>query len=150
MTELCSQRRVEQVNEIIESVQKCEEQMNALMERFKWSKDKLSKVKISTKHIERDDESTETQQHDLANRQTGSMDNQKLRDINSDFPEFGDRNKRIVMSYTDLNKLKRDMRRRRIKHRVTKTAPLTYTEEIRELIAIQMDIEKSSNKTYNK
>lgn len=40
----------------------------------------------------------------------------------------------------DINKLKRDLKRRRMKHRTTKTAPLTYTEELKELIELQMEI----------
>lgn len=74
---------------------------------------------------------------------TLQMGESKLNEISCDFPVLDDRGKRNLTSYTDLNKLKRDMRRRRMKHRVTKTAPLTYTEEIRELIAMQMEIEKS-------
>lgn len=37
------------------------------------------------------------------------------------------------------NKLKRDIKRRRMKYRVTKTPPQSYTEEIRALIGLQMD-----------
>lgn len=43
-------------------------------------------------------------------------------------------------SFADLNKLKRDLKRRRMKYRTTKAPPLTYGEELRELIALQMEI----------
>lgn len=143
MTERSSQFRVDQVKKIIESVEKCEQQMNKLMERLQWSRDKLPKPRKPMKTVSECDESAETEQIDSTIRQSVSLE---LSEISSDFPEFGDRGKLHLTSYTDLNKLKRDMRRRRLKHRVTKTAPLTYTEEIRELIAIQMDIEKSRHK----
>lgn len=143
MTERSSQSRVDQVKEIIESVEKCEQQMNKLMERLKWSRDKLPKPRKPMKTVGESDELAETEQIDSTIRQSVSLE---LSEISSDFPEFGDRGKLHLTSYTDLNKLKRDMRRRRLKHRVTKTAPLTYTEEIRELIAIQMDIEKNRHK----
>lgn len=43
-------------------------------------------------------------------------------------------------SFGDFNKLKRDLKRRRMKYRTTKTPPLTHTEELRELIALQMEM----------
>lgn len=136
----CSQSRVEQVNEIIASVTKCEQKMNEVMERLQWSRDKLPKAKNPTKHVE----ATEAERIGAVARQSSqSMGHQERSESGIDFPEFGDRSKLHLTSYTDLNKLKRDMRRRRVKHRVTKTAPLTYTEEIRELIAIQMEIERN-------
>lgn len=43
-------------------------------------------------------------------------------------------------SFPDMNKLKRDLKRRRMKYRTTKAPPLTYSEELRELIALQMEM----------
>lgn len=145
MTEPISQFRVDEVKQIYESVEKCEQQMNKLMERLQWSRDKLPKPRNPTKNVPEsyENESAETNQIDSTSKSSVSV---ALNDISSDFPEFGDRGKLRSTSYNDLNKLKRDMRRQRLKHRVTKTAPLTYTEEIRELIAIQMDIEKNRHK----
>lgn len=140
---MTDQLRVDQVKELIESVEKCEHQLNKLLESLQWSRDKLPNRRNPTKPVGDSHKSAETEQIDSATRPSVSME---LSDISSDFPEFGDRGKLHLTSYTDLNKLKRDMRRRRLKHRVTKTAPLTYTEEIRELIAIQMDIVKNRHK----
>lgn len=43
-------------------------------------------------------------------------------------------------TFTDINKLKRDLKRRRMKYRTTKAPPLTYSEELRELIQLQMEM----------
>lgn len=143
MTELCGRSRTDQVNEIIESVEKCEQQLNELMDRLQWSREKLPKAKNPKESDGENDEATKTERIDSAPLQLESVDQQRPNESGVDFPDFGDRSKLNVTSYIDLNKLKRDMRRRRMKHRVTKTAPLTYTEEIRELIAIQMEIERN-------
>lgn len=42
--------------------------------------------------------------------------------------------------FADINKLKRDLKRRRMKYRTTKALPLTYTEELKELIGLQMEM----------
>lgn len=139
-----TESRVDQVNEILESVERCEQQMDELMDRLQWSTEKLPKAKTPEKHIS--EEVTEPERIDSVPIQSTSKDKRQLDYSVSDFPELGGRSKLNVTSYIDLNKLKRDMRRRRVKHRVTKTAPLTYTEEIRELIAIQMDIEQNRRK----
>lgn len=147
MTDISIQIRVDQVNEIIESVRQCEERMNQLMERLQWSRDKLPKEKKIEKQPAESEATTEVQQTDCAAARQSEPLNQPEPDESSrEFPEIGDRSKLNPISYTDLNKLKRDMRRRRVKHRVTKAPPLTYTEEIRELIAIQMEIEQNRHK----
>ena len=43
------------------------------------------------------------------------------------------------MSFAEMTKLKRDLKRRRMKYRTTKSPPLSYTEEIRALIGLQME-----------
>lgn len=58
--------------------------------------------------------------------------------------EFIDK-KRNQQKYIDMNKLKRDLKRRRVKYR-TSTAPLTYTEELRELINLQMEYIKETER----
>lgn len=147
MTEISSQTRVDQVNEILESVQKCEERMNQFMERLQWSRDKLPKEKKIEKQPAESVETTEVKQTDYAaSKQSEPMNHPGLGESSGEFLEIGDRTKLSPMSYTDLDRLKRDMRRRRLKHRVTKAPPLTYTEEIRELIAIQMEIENNRHK----
>lgn len=150
MTELDGQSRVEQLNDIIESVEKCEEQMNTLMERLKWTKEKLPKPKNKKKNVSEIVEASEMERNDAVTNEAELVRHLEPSESVSGFPEFGDRNKLDSSSCADLNKLKRDLRRRRVKHRVTKTAPLTYTEEIRELIAIQMDIEENRHKKCTK
>lgn len=43
------------------------------------------------------------------------------------------------MTFDQITKLRRDLKRRRMKYRNTKTPPLSYTEEIRGLIGLQME-----------
>lgn len=43
------------------------------------------------------------------------------------------------MTFDQITKLRRDLKRRRMKYRTAKTPPLSYTEEIRGLIALQME-----------
>lgn len=43
------------------------------------------------------------------------------------------------MTFDQITKLRRDLKRRRMKYRTTKTPPLSYTEEIRGLIGLQME-----------
>ncbi|KAJ6634585.1 hypothetical protein Bhyg_07390 [Pseudolycoriella hygida] len=54
-----------------------------------------------------------------------------------------------IKTLADLTKYKRDIKRKRMKYRTTKAPPLTHTEELRGLIALQMesweDFVKSKN-----
>lgn len=43
------------------------------------------------------------------------------------------------MTFDQITKLRRDLKRRRMKYRTTKAPPLSYTEEIRGLIGLQME-----------
>lgn len=44
-----------------------------------------------------------------------------------------------TMSLSEMTKLKRDLKRRRMRHRTTKAPPLSHTEELRGLIELQME-----------
>lgn len=43
------------------------------------------------------------------------------------------------MSFSEMNKFKRDLKRRRMKYRTTTAPPLSHTEEMRALIELQME-----------
>lgn len=44
-----------------------------------------------------------------------------------------------TMSLSEMTKLNRDLKRRRMRHRTTKAPPLSHTEELRALIELQME-----------
>lgn len=43
-------------------------------------------------------------------------------------------------TFAEITKYKRDIKRKRMKYRTTKAPPLTYTEELRSLISLQMEL----------
>lgn len=43
-------------------------------------------------------------------------------------------------TFAEITKYKRDIKRKRMKHRTTKAPPLTHTEELRSLISLQMEL----------
>lgn len=43
-------------------------------------------------------------------------------------------------TFAEITKYKRDIKRKRMKHRTTKAPPLTHTEELRGLISLQMEL----------
>lgn len=143
MTESSAQHRIDQLRAIGDSVAACKQQIDQFMDSLRWTRDKLPKAPEQLIIDDVTDETTTKARRDEFSAPPTTT--KATCDVGDVFPELGDRKlkPREVTSYADINKLKRDFKRRRMKHRVTKTPPLTYTEEIRELIAIQMDIERN-------
>lgn len=132
-----------QIEEIKEVVVNCESELNDLLKRFGWTKEQLMKAETKSKSAQKDDEEREAlvqeQQKETVAPVNEKIDLEALANL---FVSF-DKKKSQSSNYADINKLKRDLKRRRMKYRTTKTAPLTYTEELRELIELQMELVKS-------
>lgn len=140
------EKRKEELNNIRKIVQKYENQVNGLLNEFGWTKDKLPKRKEETKNKCDSNESGSSECAASAATQTSKpIDLEAVVDIAYKI----DAKRSSANSFTDLNKLRRDLKRRRVKYRTTKTAPLTYTEELRELINLQMEL-VTENKTESK
>lgn len=128
------EERLKQLNEIQKVVEKYENQVNGLLQQFGWTKDKLPKYKENTNNCE---SQKPCEQSNTVNKQpVAAVDLEAVVNIGQRI----EAKRSNAHNFTDLNKLKRDLKRRRIKYRTTKTAPLTYTEELRELINLQMEL----------
>lgn len=131
--------RLKQLDAIRKKVQQCETQVNRLLQEFDWTKDKLPQKEEETKQTECEftgSSSNESKQNTIVTQTVKSIDLETVVNIGQRIDA-----KRLSLSnFTDLNKLRRDLKRRRVKYRTTKSAPLTYTEELRELINLQMEL----------
>lgn len=138
-----SESRLKQLNEIREAVEIYESQLTELLQEFGWSKEKLPKLrKIKSEVV--DTESDLGGSCSGTNTVQQSAKSTDLRDV-VDLCAAINQKRTTLNNFTDLNKLRRDLKRRRVKYRTTKTAPLTYTEEMRELINLQMDLLRGNN-----
>lgn len=137
------EERLKQLDELRERVEFYETQMDGFLHQLGWTRDKLPKyTKVKQENVL---SSTECDVRDVAGS-SRSVDRLKppvqtndLKDV-VDLCSAIDQRRLTATPFTDLNKLKRDLKRRRIKYRTTKSAPLTYTEELRELINLQMEL----------
>lgn len=137
------EERIKQLNAIRETIQQHENRMNEFLQVLGWSKDKLPKLKeetVSEKNESTGSTSSEIAQKIEVNEPTKSSDFEAIVNLCSKIEE----KRSAATGFVDLNKLKRDLKRRRVKYRTTKVAPLTYTEELRELINLQMDLIKEN------
>lgn len=135
--------RLKQLDEIREKVKTYETQMDEFLHELGWTRDKLPKL---TKVKQENELETEG---DAAGT-SGSVNDRNIStqarlptdDLESvvDLCSAIEQKRLNTTPFTDLNKLKRDLKRRRVKYRTAKTGPLTYTEEIRELIDLQMEL----------
>lgn len=134
------EERIKQLDNIRKIVQKCEDQVNGLLQEFGWTKDKLPKYNEETTRNECESagsSSNENAKNTVELEQSAKpIDLETVMNIEYKIDAKRSGAKNVI----DLNKLKRDLKRRRIKYRTTKTASLTYTEEIRELINLQMEL----------
>lgn len=139
--------RLKQLNEIKTKVRICESALNDFIEEIGWTKKKLIelqnqshpkviKTEITEKNV--DDEDTGSSLYEIQPSNTTIHDTKPI-DLETDLCSVIDQKRTVSTSFIDFNKLKRDLKRRRVKYR-TSTAPLTYTEELRELINLQMDL----------
>lgn len=141
---------LKQIEEIQGVVADCESQLNDLLGQFDWTKEELLKpvrTRPKSAREENDEEKKEkTKCVDERPRDTAAAVNESVDlDVLASLCATIDKKTSLSNSYADINKLKRDLKRRRMKYRTTKSAPLTYTEELRELIQLQMELLKSKN-----
>lgn len=137
------EERLKQLDEIREKVKTYETQMDEFLHELGWTREKLPKL---TKVKQENELETECD----AAGSSGSVNDRNIstqaRLATDDLESVVDlcsaiEQKRLTTTpFIDLNKLKRDLKRRRVKYRTAKTGPLTYTEEIRELIGLQMEL----------
>lgn len=127
------EERLKQLDEMREKVRFYETQMDEFLQQLGWTKDKLPKFN----QVKQESNAAGSQQS--ANRLKQHVRSNDLEEVVNLCSEF-DQKRLTSTPFTDLNKLKRDLKRRRVKYRTTKTAPLTYTEELRELINLQMEL----------
>lgn len=128
-----------QIEEIRNVVVDCESQLNDLLDRFGWTKEELMKTRTDPKSSQKDDSEKEMFAQEQQSDAVAPVDEKFDLDALADFCPSIDKKASHSSSYADINRLKRDLKRRRMKYRTTKTAPLTYTEELRELIQLQME-----------
>lgn len=131
--------RIKQLNHVRQIVQRHEDQLNELLQHLNWTKDKLPKQKPKQ-------ESEVVANNEIASTSTENTQKETVNQPKDDFDAVVNLCSKISQkqlaqnTFTDINKLRRDLKRRRVKYRTTKSAPLSYTEELRELINLQMDL----------
>lgn len=157
------ENRLEQITELNSFIDHYEDDFNQILLNLSWTKDKLFTA-YNTKdvaHTKRAHKTNKTDDNNMQEyyllpnekkieRYEYILKNKKTIDKNLDMTQFelqatsldmANKSKaKVQNTFTDINKLKRDLKRRRLKHRTTKAPPLTYTEELRELIGLQMEM----------
>lgn len=133
-----------QIEEIRDAVEDCETQLNDLLGGFGWTKEELMKAEAKPKSAHNEDSEKGIFVQEKRTADVASVNEKLDLDAFAKLCASIDKKTSQSSSYADLNKLKRDLKRRRMKYRTTKTAPLTYTEELRELIQLQMELVKNN------
>lgn len=160
-------KRIQQVHEIDRFIESCENKFSDIFNNFGWSIENLEKD-LSNVNVFTESKKKQKLKNKKEEEATSSFDllaaEEKLKQYEEAIKshrkqaigDFQDpvlnlpstsTNMKQTASVMDMKKLKRDLKRRRIKYRTTKTAPLTFTEELRELINLQMEI-MTENKFY--
>lgn len=135
--------RLKQLDEIREKVKFYETQMDGVLHELGWTRDKLTKLTKVKREKELESESIVAGcSHSVDDQNTGIKQHVQTDNLEAvvNLCSAIDQKRLTATPFTDLNKLKRDLKRRRVKYRTTKTGPLTYTEELRELINLQMEL----------
>lgn len=146
--------RTTELEKLKKEVEECESKLNLILENFGWNKEGLSKRQPKIKETNENSFDDCLRQKKCENDSVEDCSSTSSR-INSDLSELMDlsaiveRNKDLSKNFADLNKLKRDLKRRRMKYRTTKCPTLTYTEEMRELIGNLTEIEVKRRRTDN-
>lgn len=138
-----TEQRLKQLEEIREQLKFYETQMDGFLQELGWTRDKLPKLTKVKQESEHEPEcsaagsSRSVNDREIATKQCVRTDDlEAVVDLCSAIEQ-----KRLKSTpFTDLNKLKRDLKRRRMKYRTARTGPLTYTEELRQLIDLQMEL----------
>lgn len=137
-------KRKQEIDNFNKIFNNLEGQLDDLLNTLNWTKDKLPKPR--TEQIESlNTSSVESESNTSSTSRTSSNKTEALNksfDLHalSEISSTLNKKKSDTKPNIDIAKLKRDLKRRRMKHRTTKSAPLTYTEELRELINLQMDL----------
>lgn len=131
--------RIKQLETIRNTVREHQNHLNEVLQQFGWTVDKLPKYKQEIEHpnIEVTPDPGENTQERAPKEPKDDLE--AVVNLCSTISQ----KQSATNTFTDLNKLRRDLKRRRVKYRTTKTAPLSYTEELRELINLQMDLVKN-------
>lgn len=129
-----------EIEEIRDVVEDCESQLNDLLDGFGWTKEELMKAGTKPKSAQKDDSEKEMIVPEQRRGTAAPVNEKHDLDALASFCASIDKKTSHTSNYADINRLKRDLKRRRMKYRTTKTAPLTYTEELRELIQLQMEL----------
>lgn len=135
--------RLKQLDEIREIVKFHESQMDGFLHQLGWTKEKLPKqTKVKKENVIEFECDAAGSSQRMDDRNITIKQREQTEDLEAvvNLCSVINQKKSTATSFTDLNKLKRDLKRRRMKYRTTKTAPLTYTEELRELIDLQMEL----------
>lgn len=144
--------RTGELDRLRREVAECEGKFNEVLTKLSRTKEGLANGQVKGKKAKAGPQSCGEHAEERASAaeyEEASRNTERTGDY-SDLAEISaivDRNKELSRHFTDLNKLKRDLKRRRMKYRTTKCPPITYTEEIRELIGNLMEIE-TKNKNY--
>lgn len=156
-------QRLEQIKEIRDFVEQSQIKTNEILSKFGWTIENLQKNKLnkqsgvsSTRQKKTKEECLSTFDlpttaeklvaYEKAIKTGKSMSGNDYQELvtnvasTSSSSSSSSSNIKQISNLMDIKKLKRDLKRRRMKHRVTKTAPLTFTEELHELINLQMEI----------
>lgn len=139
--------RKEQIEQFHKTLNGWESQLDDLLVSLNWTKDKLPKSNVETVKSSNEcvavpeTSAAGTRENIIQSNETQSVDLNALSEIYSTIKK----KKASAETNIDWNKLRRDLKRRRMKYRTTKTAPLSYKEELRELIQMQMDLLQENN-----
>lgn len=140
--------RTQQIEQIQKTLNGLESRLDGLLKSLNWQKDKLPQRKVKSSESEQIatvapvPSSSYNCNNPVQATQQNTIDLNALTEICSTI----NKKKSAAETQIDLFKLKRDLKRRRMKYRTTKLTPLNYTEELRELINLQMDLLHENSK----
>lgn len=135
--------RLKQLDELREQVKLYETQMDGFLHELGWTRNKLPKLRRVKQENELELECSAAGSSESVNDREIAVNHRVKRDDLEavvDLCSAIEQKRSTTIPFTDLNKLKRDLKRRRMKYRTARSGPLTYTEEIRELIGLQMEL----------
>lgn len=158
--ESINENRLKQITELNSFVEHIENDFNQILSNLNWTQAKLfadyNSKEVTKKHTNNDADYKAIQEYYLLpvekklERYEHTLKSNEAIDKELDMTQFEFQTTSLDMAnkakakvqntFADINKLKRDLKRRRMKYRTTKAPPLTYTEELRELIGLQMEM----------
>lgn len=136
-------QRLKQLDELREQVKIYETQMDGFLHELGWTRDKMPKLTKMKQENEHGAECSAAGPSESVNDREITMKHHvQTDDLEAvvDLCSAIEQKRSTTTPFTDLNKLKRDLKRRRMKYRTARSGPLTYTEELRQLIELQMEL----------